>query len=249
MGREAKKAKAKAQRAAASKKKAGRGSSGAGTDVHAIRQELAKRGCQLVSIEADGNCLFRTLSDQIYGDQVHFASVRQRIVAHIQAHRDDLEPFLEDEEEFDHYCRRMADDGVWGGNLELFAAAQVWQCNIVVHQVDGKCTTIECGSADARSFHVCYYNDEHYDSIRSLDDDLTGPPIRFAHESAAAGKICVEIAPEVETPSKHTALARLAMEFPHTSEDDLVDLYKKLHCDVERVRRKLTKQAAKSRRK
>ncbi|RHY27343.1 hypothetical protein DYB32_006849 [Aphanomyces invadans] len=142
----------------------------------------------------------------------------------------------------------MADDGIWGGNLELFAAAQVWQCNIVVHQVDGKCTTIECGSADARSFHVCYYNDEHYDSIRSLDDDLTGPPIRFAHESAAAGKICVEIAREVETPSKHTALARLVMEFPHTSEDDLVDLYKKLHCDVERVRRKLTKQAAKSRR-
>ncbi|KAF0696487.1 Aste57867_12761 [Aphanomyces stellatus] len=269
MGREAKKAKAKQSKAKDKKKKAGKAAAGRGSsgiEVHVLRQQLAKVGCQL-TMEADGNCLFRTLSDQLHGDQMHFGAIRQRIVDYIKDHQDDLEPFMEDEEKFDHVCpssefrismaeshvvlqyvTRMAEDGTWGGNLELFVAAQVWQHHIVVHQVDGNRTMIDCGDRDAESFHVCYYNDEHYDSIRSLDDDLTGAPLPIQMH-AETSKICVDVNTQDSSEQKDEALAALAVDFPHTSEDDLIALWKQFNCDPARVRKKLAKQTPKKKRR
>ncbi|OQR88344.1 hypothetical protein ACHHYP_06868 [Achlya hypogyna] len=241
MGREGKQRKLKRAKAETSTlKKKSRGSYALGVDLRRLREQLDQLGLQLVPMEADGNCLFRTLSDQLYGDQTHFAEVRGSIVEYIKSHQEDLEPFMEDEEAFDHYCNRMADDGVWGGNLELYVASQLWQRHVVV---DGNRTTIDCGNTKAAAWHVCYYNDEHYDSIRLIDDDLTSSPLAIA--LPVDNKICVESSVD-RGERKKVALQKLQNEFPTTDADELEALFDKLQCDPAKVRQKLTTKSKKS---
>ncbi|KAH9119051.1 hypothetical protein LEN26_011817 [Aphanomyces euteiches] len=268
MGREGKRTKAKqakSKREASSKKKVGRGSSGSGVDVNVLRRQLDKLGCQLVTIDSDGNCLFRALSDQIYGDQSHFAEIRavtsfatlvlesfqaQRIVEYIKHTKKSLNHLWKMRKSLItyvrstaidlicfQYCNRMMEDGVWGGNLELYVATQVWQHNIVVHQVDGNRTTIDCGENDADSFHICYYNDEHYDSVRSANDDLTGAPMPIELKDIESSKICVDTSQDANQESD--PLLMMLSDFSHVPEDELVALWEQFNCDPNRVRQKL----------
>jgi OTU domain-containing protein 3 len=87
----------------------------------------------IVDMEADGNCLFRALSDQLYMDfgNMH-ADIRSDIADYLEAFEEDFIHFLvlEDEDEdaadFESYVYSMRQDGEWGGNLELVAAARLF---------------------------------------------------------------------------------------------------------------------------
>jgi hypothetical protein len=87
----------------------------------------------IMDMDADGNCLFRALSDQLYWDfgSMH-ADIRSDISDYLEAFEEDFSSFLvlEDEDEdaadFDSYIHNMRQDGEWGGNLELVAAARLY---------------------------------------------------------------------------------------------------------------------------
>jgi OTU domain-containing protein 3 len=53
----------------------------------------------------------------------------------MQEHREEFEPFVEDEVPFEEYCSTMREDGTWAGNMELQATSLVTGCNICIHQV------------------------------------------------------------------------------------------------------------------
>ncbi|KAF4032050.1 OTU-like cysteine protease domain-containing protein [Phytophthora infestans] len=140
-----------------------------------MRRKLADVGCKLHEVEADGNCLFRALADQLYGDQHQHEDVREKIVSYLEQHRDDFEPFMEDEEKFEKYCARMREDGTWGGNQELYAAARLFQVYVVVHQdqPSARIMVIECDRLRPTRFvHVAYHGEDHYDSVRALKDPV-----------------------------------------------------------------------------
>lgn len=86
---------------------------------------------------ADGNCLFRALSDQLFYDYGHnHEEVRSDVCDYIQANEEELTAFLvldEDEEDedaanFEAYVSSMRENGNWGGHVELVAAAQLYRC-------------------------------------------------------------------------------------------------------------------------
>ncbi|ETP46319.1 hypothetical protein F442_07413 [Phytophthora nicotianae P10297] len=143
--------------------------------IELMRRQLADVGCKLHEVEADGNCLFRALGDQLYGDQHQHEEVRKKIVSYLEQHRDDFEPFMEDEEKFEKYCERMREDGTWGGNQELYAAARLFQVYVVVHQdqPSARIMVIECDRLKPTRFvHVAYHGEDHYDSVRALKDPV-----------------------------------------------------------------------------
>jgi OTU domain-containing protein 3 len=88
-------------------------------------------------MNADGNCLFRALSDQLYGDMgICHDHVRSDICDFMADNQDDFKVFLvfddegdegEDAKDFDSYISSMRQDGDWGGNLELVAAARLYR--------------------------------------------------------------------------------------------------------------------------
>jgi OTU-like cysteine protease len=91
----------------------------------------------VIEMASDGNCLFRSLSDQLYHDfGNHHVEVRDDVVDYMEEHKDDFVVFLvlddkdsnnEDAADFESYCDDMRQDGTWGGNLELVAAAKFYR--------------------------------------------------------------------------------------------------------------------------
>lgn len=60
-----------------------------------------------------------------------------------------FQPFIATEvssESVEQYCQRMTQEGEWGGNPELYAAAKLFNIHIIVHQV----------SQNARTSVLCY---------------------------------------------------------------------------------------------
>merc|ERR1712062_342682 len=72
-------------------------------------------------VQADGNCQFRALSKQMYGDEDHHGDLRVRVVKQLEAAPQRYENFVY--EPFVDYVNRMACDGEWGDNVTLQAAS------------------------------------------------------------------------------------------------------------------------------
>ncbi len=90
-------------------------------------------------MESDGNCLFRSISDQLYYDYGNnHDEIRHDICNYIEDHKDDFIFFLvlddkdaaendEDATDFESYVTNMRHDGDWGGQIELLAASRVFR--------------------------------------------------------------------------------------------------------------------------
>lgn len=101
-----------------------------------IRQQLRERGLLIYDMAADGNCLFRSMWDQLDGtsDTEDHRKLRSVIMDKIEEEKDFFSLFIEDDEPFEDYMRRMRNDG-WGGNVEMQACSVLFKCNIRVYQV------------------------------------------------------------------------------------------------------------------
>ncbi|KAK9135934.1 hypothetical protein Syun_015264 [Stephania yunnanensis] len=145
-------------------------------DVSEFRSQLDSLGLKIVQVTADGNCFFRALADQMEGNEEEHEKYRLRVVKYIKGHREEFEPFIEDDVPFDEYCQSMEKDGTWAGNMELQAASLVTQSNICIHRVMSPRWYIRnFDDRSARMIHLSYHNEEHYNSLRMKDDPCTGP--------------------------------------------------------------------------
>ena len=125
-------------------------------------------------VAADGNCFFRALSDQRWGDDSHHAALRRDVVEYMKKNREDFEPFIEDDEKWDSYVARMSEDGAWAGNVELQAASVVCFANLCVHQAGQPRWEITNYPLADRFFHVAYQDGDHYNSVRLAEDGRDG---------------------------------------------------------------------------
>lgn len=112
----------------------------------------------------DGNCLFRALSDQLYGSPSKHHELRQQICDHIALHKFRYEPFVEDDRGLDDHLRAMRENATYGGHMELSAFANMTKRNVKVIQpglvyvieYDGSSSsaTNEVTPSDSSSAHV-----------------------------------------------------------------------------------------------
>jgi OTU-like cysteine protease len=56
---------------------------------------LHKQGLSVHHVEGDGNCLFRSVSHQVYGDDRHHALVRAKCMDYMDSEREYFEPYVE----------------------------------------------------------------------------------------------------------------------------------------------------------
>lgn len=102
---------------------------------------LRTQGFELYEVEADGNCFFRSLADQLQGAQHAHPTYRQRVLSYMESHEETFVPFLtfgegdeEDDADYEAYVERMRRDGEWAGQPELLAAAHALKVDLIVHQ-------------------------------------------------------------------------------------------------------------------
>jgi len=80
----------------------------------------------------DGNCLFRSVSHQIYGDPNSHPLVREACMNYIQHERYFFENFIAGET-FEEYVTRMRMDGEWGDNVEIQAMSEIYDRPIEIY--------------------------------------------------------------------------------------------------------------------
>jgi hypothetical protein len=111
-----------------------------------IAQRLKHLGLeQMLMDDIDGNCQFRALAHQIFGDASRHAEVRKKICTAMVAKLEDEYTFLfESPQDCQDYFDLMAEDGTLGDELTLRSACDVY--GIVVHLI----------TSEAEQYYVRY---------------------------------------------------------------------------------------------
>ncbi|KAM8927880.1 OTU domain-containing protein 3 [Pelodytes ibericus] len=138
--------------------------------------QLQVLGLRLREVPGDGNCLFRALGDQLEGHSRNHLKHRQETVDYMIKHRDDFEPFVEDDVPFDRHVGNLAQPGTFAGNDTIVAFARNNQVNVVIHQLNNPLWQIRgTEKTNSRELHIAYRYGEHYDSVRRVNDNTESP--------------------------------------------------------------------------
>lgn len=85
-----------------------------------LLSRLAEFGLSERTVEGDGNCQFRAVSDQLYGEQEHHGLVRSMCVDQLLCAAERYRDYVL-AESFDGYVQKMSMDGEWGDHVTLQA--------------------------------------------------------------------------------------------------------------------------------
>ncbi|XP_070560699.1 OTU domain-containing protein 3-like [Ptychodera flava] len=138
--------------------------------------QLQTRGLQLRDIPGDGNCLFRALGDQLEGHTRNHLKHRQDTVQYMIDHRNDFEPFVEDDIPFDRHAVLLRKPGTYAGNDAIVAFARLHEVNVIIHQLNAPLWQVHgTEKSKAKELHISYHNGDHYSSVRKLGDNSDQP--------------------------------------------------------------------------
>ncbi|KAL3776466.1 hypothetical protein ACHAW5_006912 [Stephanodiscus triporus] len=150
-----------------------------------FRHALLDQGRIVMEMAADGNCLFRSLSDQINrdGGAMHDV-VRREVCDYLSRNGEEFRDFLliddddEDVSGVEGYVNRMREDGQWGGNVEVVVASRAYGRNIIVFSSEYSNGALSIGREDdehdddddgARGpLMLSYHGNDHYNSVRPV---------------------------------------------------------------------------------
>lgn len=93
-----------------------------------LENRLDAFGMKMKVMEGDGNCQFRSIAFNLFGDQVHHAIARKAAVEHMQKHKDFFSMFFESGSEFKSYVKDMSKNRTWGDELTLRAVVEAYSC-------------------------------------------------------------------------------------------------------------------------
>lgn len=96
--------------------------------VNYIRYEeaLHAHGLRVVPVRGDGNCLFRSVSHQMYGTEDQHAVVRSKVMDYMEAEGDFFCQFVEGGKEmFPYYLNAKRENGCWGDDPEIEVSTNV----------------------------------------------------------------------------------------------------------------------------
>lgn len=127
-----------------------------------------ERGLEIREQDGDGNCLFRAISLQVYGDPSMHGDVRKQCMDHMERDQEHFSQFVTGEP-FLQYVARTRQDGVHGNNPEIQASSELFNRPIEVF-------TPENGSSPLNIFHaeyktgdvpirLSYHDGNHYNAV------------------------------------------------------------------------------------
>ena len=90
-----------------------------------FQKDLKKQGLEIVEQEGDGNCLFRAVNLQVYGDSSMHEDVRQQCLDLMARDVEHFRQFVVGED-FGAYIARKRQDGVHGNHTEIQAVSELF---------------------------------------------------------------------------------------------------------------------------
>jgi OTU domain-containing protein 5 len=145
------------------------------TNFGRYEEALRRQSLEITSIEGDGNCMFRAVAHQVYGDDRLHMLVRTKCCDYMASEAAYFEPFVEGGiDEFAAYLAHKRTSGVWGDDPEIQACCELYDRPAEIYGFD-----LQLGARRLRTLHegntapgmlrppmrLSYYGGEHYDSL------------------------------------------------------------------------------------
>lgn len=101
-------------------------------DQSLLDQRMAFLNMRSLQIRGDGNCQFRSFSQELFGTQDQHAHVREVAVAHIMEFSDSYSIYFDGDGSFGEWLGKMSEHGTWGDELTLRALADAYRVKVHV---------------------------------------------------------------------------------------------------------------------
>jgi len=101
-----------------------------------FQQDILSIGRRIVEVGDDGNCLFRSIALQAYGEEDQHRLVRIKCMKYIETERKYFHNFIEGN--FQDYIDRKRTNGEWGDDVELQAMSEIYDRPIEIYAYDKK---------------------------------------------------------------------------------------------------------------
>ncbi|XP_039012904.1 OVARIAN TUMOR DOMAIN-containing deubiquitinating enzyme 6-like isoform X1 [Hibiscus syriacus] len=123
------------------------------------------KGLEVKRMLEDGNCLFRAVADQVYGDSETYDLIRQMCIDYMEREMDHFSQFIT--EGFTSYCKRKRRDKVYGNNAEIQAMSEMYNRPIHIYSYSIEPINIFHGSynTDTPPIRLSYHHGNHYNSL------------------------------------------------------------------------------------
>ncbi|ESZ95369.1 hypothetical protein SBOR_4225 [Sclerotinia borealis F-4128] len=175
---------------------------------------LTTNGLTIRKTLGDGNCLFRALSDQLYGHDENHLGIRREVVEYMRTHPDEFKPFFsvgpqrrypkrrgaaaghvdtqeasdtELEKVFQAHLKKMSRPREWGTQSEVTAFVKAFKVDVTVWCPTWK-TTLHAvnGRYSRNQSHIAFNGDAcHYSSVRNVNGPFYGlPAITYVDEES-----------------------------------------------------------------
>ncbi|KAG8756772.1 hypothetical protein FRC14_002662 [Serendipita sp. 396] len=201
-------------------------------NTNLLNARLRSLGLYAAPTLGDGNCLFRALSDQLYGSHSKHLELRREICDFVESRKEEYAGFIDDEQGIDAHLTTMRRPGEYGGHVELSVFARLKRRDVKVIQPD-VCYVIEhknlftdddelepsTSSGPPRrknpepksefamtegTIYVAYHDWEHFSSVRNLKGPHHGlPNIQEQQETEEPEPVRSVRATAKPTVSKH----------------------------------------------
>ncbi|CAF0954080.1 unnamed protein product [Adineta ricciae] len=135
------------------------------TEMRFARNLKEKKGLIIKPVQEDGACLFRAVSDQVFGDEEMHATVRQNCMDHIVKNADFFCEYIT--EDFDHYVSRKRRQNCHGNHIEIIALSELYNRPIEVYEYSTEPINVVHGmyKTDNEPIRLSYHCGVHYNSI------------------------------------------------------------------------------------
>jgi len=193
----------------------------------ALYRALRKKGFQVIETALDGNCLFRSVADQVYGDMEMHGEIRRLCMNYMEKERDHYSQFIT--EDFGDYIARKRQDGVFGNHLELQAIAEMYNRPVYIYTIDERPLNIFQGMYDPTTnspIRLSYHYGNHYNSVRDPESPSIGvglglPGLNAETFNKAERALMNQVINKSEEALLEEALLRSVLE--QSERDDLED--------------------------
>ena len=139
---------------------------------------LLQNNLEIREVLGDGNCMFRAVSDQVYGTDEPYQILREKCMDYLVILKRYFEPYID--EDFDSYIKRKRKDKVWGDDVELEALSEIYNRPIEIYKESNKPlkTFHEMNYKQDSDYNysltpirLSYHKNNHYNSIVPLESD------------------------------------------------------------------------------
>lgn len=138
---------------------------------YAFELIMNKKNFRIKKIIGDGNCLFRAISDQVYGTEDNHQIIREKCVEFIILKKNFFKDFIDGD--FDEYVEEKKHLGEWGDDVEIEALSEIYFRPIEIYS--GTTEPLKCFHEKKikgkEPIRISYHGSKHYNSVIPTNEE------------------------------------------------------------------------------